>query len=229
MIIYGKNPVFEAVKTGKCKTVFLKKGVKVDVARLGTHVEVMESGPFDKRFGTSAQGLAAEIEFNYVEFDNVMEDMISSGRVVVLDHIVDPHNFGAIVRSAHCFGIDHIIVAKDNQVGVTATVYKTSAGSLLYANIVQVTNLARTLDVLKDNDFFVYAADIRGKVSLAQVQFHDRSAIIIGSEESGIRKNVLKRSDETFIIPMSGEIDSLNASQSASIVFYAAAESVKIN
>lgn len=222
MIIYGKNPVFEAVKIGECKKVFLKKGVKVDTKKLGTNIEILEGAIFDKKYGTSAQGIAAEIDFEYCDFDEKLDSIIESGKVVVLDHIVDPQNLGSIIRSAHCFGINHIIVTKDNQVGVTATVFKTSAGSLLYVDVIQVTNLARTLDTLKDNGFFVYAADIRGNVSLADINFSNSSAIIIGSEESGIRKNVLKRADQTFIIPMKGKVDSLNASQSASIVFYEA-------
>lgn len=222
MIIYGKNPVFEAVKAGRCKKVFLKKGVKIDPKKIGNVVETIEAPQFDKKYGTSVQGVAAEIDFDYENFDDQLDEMLKTGRVVVLDHIVDPQNLGAIIRSAHCFGINHIIVAKDNQVGVTATVFKTSAGSLLHVNVIQVTNLARTLDVLKDNGFMVYAADIRGDVTLGDIQFHQSSAIIIGSEENGIRKNVLKRADQTFIIPMQGQVDSLNASQSASIVFYEA-------
>jgi 23S rRNA (guanosine2251-2'-O)-methyltransferase len=220
MIIYGKNPVFEAVKAGKCKKVFLKKGIRIDYKKIGKNFEILEPSVFDKQYGTSVQGVVAEIDFNYLDFDEIYNDIIDSNKIVVLDHIVDPHNFGAIIRSAHCFGINNIIVSKDNQVGVTATVFKTSAGSLLYSNVIQVVNISRTLDILKDNDFFIYAADINGSINLSDIKFSNKSVIIIGSEENGIRKNVLKRADVKFKIPMQAKIDSLNASQSSAIVFY---------
>jgi 23S rRNA (guanosine2251-2'-O)-methyltransferase len=225
MIIYGKNPVYEACKTNKCKKVFVKQGTKIDFKKIGKNFETIEPHIFDKKYGASSQGIAAEIDFEYQDFEILLDDIIKNGKVVILDHIVDPHNFGAIIRSAHCFGFNNIIVAKDNQVSVTPTVFKTSAGSLLYSNIIEVTNIARTLDELKKYGFFVYAADIRGDIKLSEVNFSDKSVIIIGSEENGIRKNVLKRADVTFKIPMNSKIDSLNASQSASIIFYEAMKS----
>ena len=221
MIIIGKNPVFEAVNAKKCKKIFVRKGSKFNVKSfLNVPYEYVENGKFDKEYGKKSQGIAAEIDFNYEEIEDNLNDIVRGTGVVVLDQINDPQNFGAIIRAAHCFGIRHIIVAKDNQAKVTHTVFKASAGSLLYMKIINVTNLARTLDLLKNEGIRVYAADIRGEGLLNEIKVYKPFAVIIGSEGKGIRHNVLKRADTTFKIPMTGKIDSLNASQSASIVLY---------
>jgi 23S rRNA (guanosine2251-2'-O)-methyltransferase len=221
LIIVGKNPVFESINAGKCQKIFIRKGTKFNFKSfLNVPYDIIEPILFDKKFGRKVQGIAAEIDFQYEDFEENIQDMIQNKSVVLLDRIVDPQNMGAIVRAAHCFGIKHIIVAKDNQSKVTPAVFKASAGSLFYTKVIEVVNISRTLDNMKKNGFYVYAADVKTEIFLEDLHINRPFVIIIGSEGKGIRPNVLKRADYIFKIPMKGKIDSLNASQSAAIIFH---------
>ncbi|MGA1845467.1 23S rRNA (guanosine(2251)-2'-O)-methyltransferase RlmB [Deferribacter abyssi] len=219
MIIYGKNPVKEALKSKKAKKLFFRDEICIKFSE-NIPYEILPASIFDKKFPKSAQSIAAEVPFKYYNFEEEYEDLILEKNIVVLDQIKDPQNFGAIIRAGHCFGITYFIVAKNNQCPVTATVFKASAGSIIYSKIVQVTNIARTLDKLLEVGFFVSAADINGKKTLSKVYNTERNCIVLGSEEKGIRPNVLKRAHITFKIEMNGQIDSLNVSQSSAIIFY---------
>ena len=173
MIIVGKNPVFEAVNAGKCKKIYLRNGSKFNVKSfLNNQYEYIDSKEFDKKFGKKSQGIAAEINFKYEDFEINLNEMLKSDGVVILDQILDPQNFGAIIRAAHCFGINHVIVAKNNQSTVTPVVFKASAGSLLYMKIINVTNLSRTLDTLKNKGMLIYAADVNGRELLNDIIFN---------------------------------------------------------
>lgn len=223
MFVYGKNAFLEILKTDiRVKTLYLKEGVSVlkGVNLKDIDVKVLDKKTFDQRFPEKNQGIVADIDYKIYNFDETVTDLLNENIVAVLDHIQDPHNFGAIVRAGHCFGVKYFIIAKDNQCNVTPTVFKSSAGSLIYSKIVQVTNIARCLDSLKELNFFVYAADISGSVDINKIKDNNKKVVIIGSEGKGIRQNVLKRADLIFKIPMKSKIDSLNASQSASIIFY---------
>lgn len=224
MFVYGKNSFLEILNSGKnIKKVFLREGLKPfgkDEA-LQSKMVFLPREEFDKKFPEKCQGIVTEIDFKIYDFDEVSDEISLEKNVVVLEHIQDPHNFGAIVRAGHCFGINYFIVAKDNQAPVSPTVFKTSAGSLVYSKIVEVVNIAKTLDKLKDLGFFIFAADVNGDATVSNIlKYGSKNVIIIGSEGEGIRPNVLKRADIKFKIPMSGKIDSLNAAQSASIIFY---------
>ncbi|KAA0258863.1 RNA methyltransferase [Deferribacter autotrophicus] len=219
MIIYGKNPVKEALKIKKVKKLIFRDEICLKFDE-NIPYEILPAAIFDKKFPKSAQSVAAEISFRYYDFDEVYDDLILEKNIAVLDQIQDPQNFGAIIRAGHCFGITYFIVAKNNQCPVTAAVFKASAGSLIYSRIVQVTNIARTLDRLLEVGFFISAADVDGKKTLSEIYTTERNCIILGSEEKGIRPNVLKRAHTTFKIEMDGKIDSLNVSQSSAIVFY---------
>ena len=219
MIIYGKNPVREALKSGFVKKVYFRHSPVLKLPEY-VNVDILPSTVFDKRYPKESQGVVAEIDFNYDDIDDCFEDMVFEKNIAVLDQIMDPQNFGAIVRAGHCFGIKYFIVAKHNQAPVTAVTFKASAGSIVYSRIVKVTNIAKTLDLLKDNGYFIFAADINGKKNIDDVYLTERNCIVLGSEERGIRPNVMKRVDVSFKIPMQGNIDSLNVSQSAAITFY---------
>jgi 23S rRNA (guanosine2251-2'-O)-methyltransferase len=223
MLVYGKNTLLEVLKNKiTVKTLFLREGVStlkgVDLKNID--VRILDKNTFDQKFPEKNQGIVADIDYKIYNFDEAVTDLLNENIVAVLDHIQDPHNFGAIVRAGHCFGVKYFIIAKDNQCNVTPTVFKSSAGSLIYSKIVQVTNIARCLDSLKKLNFFVYAADIQGSVDINKIKDNNKKVVIIGSEDKGIRQNVLKRADLIFKIPMKSKIDSLNASQSASIIFY---------
>lgn len=154
-----------------------------------------------------------------------MEDFISSleeGRdylVLMLDGITDPHNLGAILRSADQFGADLVVIPERRSVQANETVVKVSSGAAQYVPLAVVTNLTRALEKLKDNGFWVYAADMNGSSSYEE-KFSSRSVLVMGSEGSGISSLVRKNSDYVVSIPMRGHIDSLNVSVAAGILMY---------
>lgn len=162
------------------------------------------------------QGIIAVIDdYEYVDYKTMLEDNV----VVMLDHLEDPHNFGAIIRTCEAAGIKSIIIPKDRSVSVTSTVMKTSAGALEHVNIAMVNNLVNVMDDFKDNGFFVYAADMDGQ-NYKDVDFANKVLLVIGSEGNGVGRLVKKNCDQILAIPMSGHVNSLNASVAAAILIY---------
>ena len=162
------------------------------------------------------QGIIAVIDdYEYVDYKTMLGDNV----VVMLDHLEDPHNFGAIIRTCEAAGIKSIIIPKDRSVSVTSTVMKTSAGALEHVNIAMVNNLVNVMDDFKDNGFFVYAADMDGQ-NYKDVDFANKVLLVIGSEGNGVGRLVKKNCDQILAIPMSGRVNSLNASVAAAILIY---------
>lgn len=139
--------------------------------------------------------------------------------VLILDGITDPHNLGAILRSADQFGVDLAMIPERRSVQANETVVKVSSGAAQYVNIAVVTNLTREIKVLKDNGFWIYGADMAGEDSYS-VSFPSRTAFVMGSEGSGMSQLVRKNCDHIISIPMQGHIDSLNVSVAAGILLY---------
>jgi 23S rRNA (guanosine2251-2'-O)-methyltransferase len=220
MIIHGRNTVADALKLGLVKNLFLRKGSTF--REKPADMEAAEFGrkEFEHRFGDEAQGVAAEI--NDIEpKDFVRHRKSISGHVLILDRIQDPHNYGTIIRAANCFGVKTIIVARYHQAPITAAVCKASSGTLFHADIYETTNISSAAEDLQSMGYKIYAADIDGDKVLNDVQFAEQSAVILGSEGKGIRPGVLEKADTAFRIPMCGDIDSLNVSQSAAIILHA--------
>ena len=162
------------------------------------------------------QGIIAVIDdYEYVDYKTMLGDNV----VVMLDHLEDPHNFGAIIRTCEAAGIKSIIIPKDRSVSVTSTVMKTSAGALEHVNIAMVNNLVNVMDDFKDNGFFVYAADMDGQ-NYKDVDFANKVLLVIGSEGNGLGRLVKKNCDEILSIPQFGHVNSLNASVAAAILIY---------
>ena len=160
------------------------------------------------------QGIIAVIDdYEYVDY----RDMLNDNVVVMLDHLEDPHNFGAIIRTCEAAGIKSIIIPKDRSVSVTSTVMKTSAGALEHVNISMVNNLVNVIDDFKDNGFFVYAADMDGQ-NYKDVDYANKVLLVIGSEGNGVGRLVKKNCDQILAIPMAGHVNSLNAYVAASIL-----------
>ncbi|MDR2869384.1 MAG: RNA methyltransferase [Deferribacteraceae bacterium] len=219
MIIYGKNPVFEAIKCGLVHAVYIRKGTALYDVTFDVPVKILGKEEFDHRFSREAQGLAAEIDdFKPIYLDEA-GGLDSAKGVVILDRIQDPHNYGAIIRSAHCFGINHIIVPRYHQAPMTASVCKASAGAIFYTTIIEETNLSKVCTVLKTKGFSIAACDADAQMPVSQAP-KEKIAVIVGSEGRGIRDCILQNVDLSLRIPMSGQLDSLNAAQSAAIVFY---------
>lgn len=162
------------------------------------------------------QGIIMEIDdYSYGTLDDIQNDSL----VLMLDHLEDPHNFGAIIRTCEAKGIKSIIIPKDRGVTVNETVMKTSSGALNHVNIIMVTNLVNAINKLKDQGYFIYAADMDGK-DYKTVDYADKVVLIIGNEGNGISNIIKNNSDEIISIPMKGVVNSLNASVAAAILIY---------
>ncbi|HZH76801.1 MAG TPA: 23S rRNA (guanosine(2251)-2'-O)-methyltransferase RlmB, partial [Archangium sp.] len=170
------------------------------------------------------QGVVAELRgFQYAELPDVLEAAGQSGRpalIVVLDGIQDPHNLGAIIRSAHALGAHGVVIAKDRASPVTGLVAKASAGAVEHCAIVRVVNISRALEELKEAGVWVAAADPEATEPLWKARLDGPLAIVVGAEGAGVREGVLKHCDFRLRIPMAGQVGSLNASVSAGVLLY---------
>lgn len=219
MRVCGKN-VFNETDKSKIKKVYLSSNFK-DQEIIQTikksNLKYVNTDPkvLDKMLPNN-QGIIIEIyDYVYGTLDDITDDTF----VVMLDHLEDPHNFGAIIRSCEAKGIKNIIIPKDRSVLVTETVMKTSTGALERVNIIMVNNLVNAINKLKDKGFFIYAAEADG-TDYREVNYADKVCLIIGSEGFGVSKLVRKNCDEILSIPMKGKVNSLNASVSAGILLF---------
>lgn len=169
----------------------------------------------DKRQENS-QGIAALVsEYDYyLELNEFLEKVLTKQRsiVLVLDQIQDPRNFGAIIRSAECFGVDGIIIQDRNSVSVTETVVKSSTGAIEHVDIIKVTNVSDSMDKLKKYGYFIYGAEADGETEYYNESFPEKLCLVLGSEGKGMRKKVKEHCDKILNIPMHGKINSLNVS-----------------
>lgn len=220
MLVYGKNTLKE-LETKKIRRVFINKNSKDKelfeyLKNNKIKYELVDNFILDKKANGKHQGIVIEIDdYNYYS----LKDVYNENFVVVLDHLEDPHNFGAIIRTCEAAGINFIIIPKDRSVRVNDTVMKTSSGSLSRVKIVLVSNISDAIAKLKKENFFTYAADMEGK-NYNEVDFSGKKCLIIGNEGNGISDKVLKNSDEIISIPMKGKINSLNASVAAAILIF---------
>ena len=178
---------------------------------------------FLKEMDRLAEGLHQGIilyvrDYQYYILSDVLSD--STSFIVILDHIEDPHNFGAIVRTCEAAGVDAIIIPKDRQVQVNATVMKTSVGTLNQVKIVQVANLASTIDYLKEHDFWVVGTALEDSLDYRKIDYSGKTVLIVGNEGVGMSKLVRKKCDFIAKIPMYGTTNSLNASVASGIMIY---------
>ena len=226
MLVYGRNVVNE-ILNGKTKIykVFLDNNYKDEdilnkIDKRGLKKFHIDKSKLDKMCGNSTnQGIAMDIEeYNYYDIKTIEKDD-KSNFVVMLDSIEDPHNFGAIIRTCECAGVDYIIIPKNRSVSVNSTVYKTSSGALSNMKIVEVANLHNTIKKLKDLGFWVYGSDAKGK-DYRSIDFGGKTCLIIGSEGHGLKQIVSNSCDEIISLPMKGKINSLNASVAAGIFIY---------
>ncbi|MDA3864167.1 MAG: 23S rRNA (guanosine(2251)-2'-O)-methyltransferase RlmB [Deltaproteobacteria bacterium] len=230
-IVYGKNPIRELLEQDQIKTIFYSsdqedeiikkakgKGVKVEKRYLSELDQFVKSG--------NHQGLVAlAYGYDYADFDLLLEtcrQKKGSSNLIFLDRIMDPHNLGAVARSAYLLGMDGLIISLHKTASVTSGTVKASVGATNYLPIARVINMGKSLDQVKEAGFQVAALDMSGKVELPAADFVNKStALVVGSEHRGIRPSLLQRSDFGLQIPMTGkEIGSFNASVAASLVMY---------
>ncbi len=177
------------------------------------------------------QGIALEVEpFHYSDFDDLLTSISHSekaGFILVLDAIQDPHNLGALIRSAACAGVDGVVIPKDRACGITAAAEKTSAGAVETVPVAMVTNIAHTLEKLKKLGYWVYALDGAARQSLYGTDFSGNVVLVVGCEGEGIRPLVRKQCDVVMSIPQYGGVSSLNASVAGGIALFEIARKVR--
>lgn len=170
------------------------------------------------------QGIVLEVEpFRYADFDDLTTSIVQSGKpgfILVLDGIQDPHNLGALIRSAACAGVDGVLIPKDRACGITATAEKTSAGAVETVPVAMVTNVAQTLEALKKLGYWVYGLDGSAQQSVYKTDFSGNIVLVVGNEGEGVRPLVRKQCDVVMSIPQFGGVSSLNASVAGGIALF---------
>ncbi len=226
MYIYGKNVAREKLRSGEeILKVYLSRNFHDEeifdlIREKKIRTTFLDSKVMDKKVDGHHQGIILETsEVKTYSLDNFLESIHDNDRslVVMLDHLEDPHNFGAIIRTAEALGVDSIIIPNDRSVTVNSTVVKTSAGAISYMKIVRVANLGSAISKLKKNGFWVVGTDMDGE-DYSKIDYSSRICLVIGNEGKGISNVVRKNCDFIASIPMSGKINSLNASVSCGIV-----------
>ena len=232
----GRNALTEALRAGRTiDKVFIASG-DTDRALQRLAAEAKEAGavivPVDRRkldqmsTTRSHQGvIALAAAHEYATIDDILEEAASRGEnalIVICDELSDPHNLGAIMRSAECAGAHGVIIPKRRSVGLTATVAKASAGAVEYMKVARVTNINAAMAELKEKGVWIFGTAAEGSIPMYKADLTGPTAIVIGNEGDGMSPLVRKNCDVTVHIPMKGRISSLNASAAASILLYEA-------
>lgn len=235
-IIEGRNAIIEALRAGRViDKVYIAKGetdknlsfIASKAKEAGAAVVEADRRKLDAMSRTKAhQGVVAVVAAHeYVTVDEILQNAADKGEkplIVVCDELSDPHNLGAIIRTAECAGAHGVIIPKRRSAGLTAVVAKASAGALEHMPIAKVSNITTTLDTLKKNGVWVFGATAEGETPLYKADLKDAAAIVIGSEGDGMSRLVEENCDFKVSIPMKGKISSLNASAAAAILLYEA-------
>ena len=232
-IIYGRNPVLEALKEGReLSKVFLQQGTRgeleKDLRRLckasNVPLSFVPRIKLDKMVRANHQGVVAMVSpMHFHDIENLVPSLFDEGKnpsLVVLDGVTDVRNAGAIARSAEVLGAHALVLTAELSGMLNEDAVKSSAGALLRLPVCRVKSLANTLDYLSASGIQLIAADLRGDKSVSEVDMTEPIAVLLGSEGNGLSRTSLERADTRFIIPQSGETDSLNVSVSCGIILY---------
>lgn len=233
-LIEGRNAVIEALKSDRTiEQILVAKGdtkgsinVVLGIAKdKGTVVKYVERAKLDEISQTGAhQGVIAIVTpYKYFSLNDILDYAKSKNEhpfILILDELEDPHNFGSIIRTAETCGVHGIIIPKRKNVGITPTVYKTSAGAIEYMKIAKVTNINAAIDELKKANVWVFGADMAGESYSYDVDLKGAVALVVGSEGRGISKLTKEKCDVLMKIPMVGKISSLNASVASGMIMY---------
>lgn len=235
MYVFGRNPIKEALLSGKTvEKLFVQDGERSNSAisvislakEQGVIINYVSRQYLDKLAnGGNHQGMAAAVtDFDYCTVDDILnlaKERNEDAFILILDGISDPHNLGAIIRSAECFGVHGVIIPKRRSVSVNDTVIKVACGATAYVKVAKVTNINDVIRDLKERNVWVYATDFDGK-SPKSVNLTGNIAIVIGSEGEGIHRLTKELCDDVLTIDQFGKVNSLNASVAAGILCYEA-------
>jgi len=215
MLVYGRNVIKELDKKKIRKIFVSSKELIPYLKEEKLKFDVVPKQRLDKMVSGNHQGIVIDVyDYEYYTMNDIDSDFI-----VILDHLEDPHNFGAIIRTCECAGIKNIIIPKDRSVSVNDTVVKVSVGAIEHVKIIMVSNLVNAINKLKDMGYFIYTADMDG-INYKKETYPGKKVLIIGNEGNGVSRLVREASDVVLSIPMKGSINSLNASTSAGILIY---------
>lgn len=231
--IEGRNAVLEAFRSGKCvDKLFILDGcqdgpvrtIAREARKKDTIINYVSKERLDQLSETRAhQGVIAQVAaYEYSTVEDILAKAEEKGEppfLILLDNVEDPHNFGAIIRTANLAGAHGVIIPKRRAVGLTSTVAKTSAGAINYTPVAKVTNLVRTMEELKEKGIWFVCADMGGE-SMYRMNLTGPIGLVIGNEGEGVSRLVKEACDFTASIPMKGDIDSLNASVAAGVLAY---------
>ena len=232
-MIEGRNAVLEAFRSGKTvDRLYVLDGcqdgpvltIKREAKKQDTIIKYVDKDRLDQMSQTGHhQGvIAVSAAYDYSEMEDIFALAKKKGEapfVIILDGIEDPHNLGAIIRTANLVGAHGVIIPKNRAVGLTATVARTSAGALNYTPVVKVTNLSKTIEELKDKGLWFVCADMEGEV-MYDLNLTGPIGLVIGNEGEGVSRLVREKCDYVAKIPMKGDIDSLNASVAMGVLSF---------
>lgn len=219
MRVYGKNVALAVLKENtKVNSIYLSNHFKEDeilrlINKKNISYKIIDSREMDRIESGLHQGIIMDIEdIKTYELEEIIPSINKENAlVVILDHLEDPHNFGAIIRSCEAFGVDAIIIPKDRSVPITSTVYKTSVGTIEKVKIIKVANINNAIEKLKKYNYWIIGTDMEGE-DYTTIDYKTNIALIIGNEGKGISQIVKKNCDYLAKIPMEGTVNSLNAS-----------------
>lgn len=231
--IEGRNAVLEAFRSGKCvDKLFILDGcqdgpvrtIAREARKTDTIINYVSKESLDQLSETHAhQGVIAQVAaYDYSTVDEILAGAEEKGEapfLIILDNVEDPHNLGAIIRTANLAGAHGVIIPKRRAVGLTSTVAKTSAGAINYTPVAKVTNIVRTIEELKEKGIWFVCADMGGE-TMYDLDLTGPMGLVIGNEGEGVSRLVREACDFTASIPMKGDIDSLNASVAAGVLAY---------
>ena len=223
MLVYGRNVARDLLKKNKnIKKIIIQDGfddktILSLIERTNLKPIIKTKREIDNLCSGVHQGIILDIpDYKYCE----LEDLLDEEVIIILDHLEDPHNLGAIIRTCEAAGIKGVIIPKDRQVGVNATVMKTSAGTLDNVSVALVSNIVNTIEKLKKNGFWIVGTSLENSVDYREIDYQGKIVLVIGNEGAGISDLVAKKCDFLAKIPMYGETNSLNASVAAGIMIY---------
>lgn len=226
MLVFGKNVALEYLNSDKkiykafIQNNFNDYDLLNKVKHKNIKVQTLTKFDMDKKVSGLHQGIILDVEdYKYADIYDIISE--EDSLIVMLDHIEDPHNFGAIIRSCEAAGVDGIIIPTDRSVEVNSTVIKTSVGTTEKMKIARVTNLNSTIKLLKDKGYWIFGTDMDG-TDYTKLDYKGKTCIICGNEGNGMSKLVKENCDFIASIPMKGEVNSLNASVATAIIVFEA-------